>query len=89
MYPNISSGITIAKVLSGVNKSLNIAREIIPIYQTISPMIGNARKAFSLLKEMNIPSISKSTPSNNLNSNKKTTNVISSNSSVNHPSFFQ
>lgn len=90
MYPNLRSGITIAKVLSSVNKSLNIAKEIIPIYQSISPMIGNARRAFSLLKEFK--GFNLGTPQNSsLTSNdtplKKTTNSVSSNSS--YPSFFQ
>lgn len=89
MYPNLRSGITIAKVLSSVNKSLNIVKEVIPIYQSISPMIGNARRAFSLLKEFNGLNLGNkrniSLPNNA--PSKKTTNTVSSNS--NYPSFFQ
>ena len=52
MFSNvISSGITLAKVLSGLSKSINIAKEVIPLYESVKPMIRGAK---NLLKILNI-----------------------------------
>jgi len=42
-----------SKILSGAYKTLTLANQIIPLYQQVSPMIKNARNAFSVLKEFN------------------------------------
>lgn len=89
MFPGQGSGLSLTRVLSGISKTLNIAREIIPIYEQTKPMIQNAKKTFLLLKEVK-PSSNKSintSKTNQNNYNKKTTTV--SNSSINNPSFFK
>ena len=50
MFSNvISSGITLAKVLSGLSKSINIAKEVIPLYESVKPMIGSDKNYFKYL----------------------------------------
>lgn len=47
---NISS-FTFPKILNGAYKTLTLANQIIPLYQSISPMVRNAKNTFSILKE--------------------------------------
>lgn len=50
---NISNGITISKVLSGISKTLGIVNQALPIYKEIKPIIGNTKKVISILKDFN------------------------------------
>lgn len=65
----IGTGLTLTKILGGLSKTLSIANQAIPIYKEIKPMIGNARKVMSVLKEFN------NTSNSSLNTTKKTLNV--------------
>ena len=56
MFPN-SNPLSFTKIISGISKSLNIVNQIIPLYENAKPMINNARKAFSILKEINFNNI--------------------------------
>jgi len=47
------SSFTFSKVLSGAYKTLGLANQIIPLYQQVSPMVKNAKSAFSVLKNFN------------------------------------
>lgn len=47
------SNFTFSKVLSGAYKTLGLANQIIPLYQQVSPMVKNAKSAFSVLKNFN------------------------------------
>ena len=56
MYPNpLNSGLSLGKVLNGINKTLNVANQIIPIYMQTKPMIENAKSAFGVAKEFLAP----------------------------------
>lgn len=48
---SVTSGLSLTKVLTGLNKTLSIANQVIPIYQQAKPMIQNARGALKILKE--------------------------------------
>ena len=74
----VSSGLTFAKVLGGISKTLSIANQVIPLYQQAKPMIHNATTILSVLKDVNKPS------NNTKPTNEKTTNnsVTSSNNSL-------
>ena len=89
MFPNIPGGFNLSRLLGGISKSLNVANQVIPIYQQLSPMVQNARKAFGSLKEManskTTINSSKPTANNNINMNQKRAIINSSN----NPSFFQ
>lgn len=49
----ISNSLSIGKVLNGISKGLSIANQVIPFYQQVKPMVGNARKILHVLKEFN------------------------------------
>lgn len=56
-----TSSLSITKVLSGLKKGLQIAKEAIPLYKEIKPMVSNARNILSIAKEINSPNIKKKT----------------------------
>lgn len=82
MFPRPSSGLSLMKVISGISKTLSIAQQAIPIYEQTKPMIANARKAFSVIKELNIPKKNDS-PKQNAVIKKERLPV-----NTNNPSFF-
>lgn len=49
--PNMNSGLSLTKILGGINKVLGIANNAIPIYKEIKPMASNARKIIQVLRE--------------------------------------
>lgn len=68
----VGSGLSLTKVLGGISRGLSIANQVIPLYQQAKPMIQNAKKVMSVLKEFN-------KPSNTINStNNKTTVEVNS-----------
>ena len=45
MFSNvIGTGLTLTKVISGLSKTVNIVKEVIPIYENVKPMLGNTKK---------------------------------------------
>lgn len=78
-----TSSLSITKVLSGLKKGLQIAKEAIPLYKEIKPMVNNARNILSIAKEINSPTIKKKTIT--MPEKKEETNYSSS---IN-PTFFQ
>ena len=75
-------------VLGGLSKTLNVVNQAIPLYKQVTPMISNARKAISLIKEFSNTSINKTLT--NINENVKPT--IQSHVKIdnkNRPTFFQ
>lgn len=93
MFPSnmIKTGLTLPKVLGGISKTLNVANQVIPLYMQAKPMIQNARKAFTLAKEiMAPPNETKKSPT------KKATSTVTlqkkeeyiSPTSQNNPVFF-
>lgn len=92
MFPRPTSGLSIIKILTGINKSLSIAKEILPIYESVKPAIQNSGKIVSSLKSGNLFKIN-NTKNNistkNESQRKNTTNSSISNYNVNSPSFFQ
>jgi hypothetical protein len=87
MFSNvISSGITLAKVLSGLSKTINIAKEVIPLYESVKPMIGSAKNLPKILNSLNRGSkVSESTKE--VNSSTIKTTIESS--LINNPTFFK
>lgn len=75
---------SLIKILGGVSKTLNVANQLIPLYNQAKPMITNARNILGVLKTVN------TTSSNNIEtSDYKIKKEESSNSSnFNNPTFF-
>ncbi len=46
-------GLSLAKIIGGLSKTLQIANQVIPIYQKAKPMIKNARSIMNVLKTIN------------------------------------
>lgn len=47
----ITRGLSFAKIIGGISKTLQIANQVIPLYQKAKPMISNARSMMGILKE--------------------------------------
>ncbi len=64
MFPGVArTGLTLPKVLGGIQKTLNIANQVIPLYVQVKPIIKNAQSAFSVAKGLlATPSTNQSTP---------------------------
>ena len=85
MFSNvISSGITLAKVLSGLSKSINIAKEVIPLYESVKPMIRGAKNLPKILNTLN-----KSSKENETNKKYSTIKTTIGSSLINNPTFFK
>lgn len=85
MFSNvISSGITLAKVLSGLSKSINIAKEVIPLYESLKPMIRGAKNLPKILNTLN-----KSSKENETNKKYSTIKTTIESSLINNPTFFK
>lgn len=87
-----TSGLTFSKVLSGISKTLNVANQVIPLYQQAKPMINNAKTIMSVLKGLTNkdtntkPNITKTTNTNKIEDVSNHNTATISNSS---PIFFQ
>ena len=85
MFSNvISSGITLAKVLSGLSKSINIAKEVIPLYESVKPMIRGAKNLPKILNTLN-----KGSKENETNKKFSTIKTNIESSLINNPTFFK
>ncbi len=60
----LSRGLSLGKILNGLSKTLSIANQAIPIYEQVKPMVGNAKKLFSLVKEFKNTPVEKETKPN-------------------------
>lgn len=90
MFPNyaVPKTFTLSKILGGLSKTLNVANQVIPLYQQAKPLIGNARSILGVLKEFNTSDeIKKEEIKENKNIEKEETFTISSND-FNNPTFF-
>ena len=94
MFPQaIRTGLTLPKILTGINKTLTVANQIIPIYVQAKPMIQNMKGAFQVAKEFMNQTKTPSKPQNN-NTQKVIQTTPNQNqpkriqSSVSNPVFF-
>ena len=91
---NVTSGLTLTKVLGGISRGLSIANQVIPLYQQVKPMVQSAKKVIGVLGELNKTSNSNNNSSNA--TNKTTVEVTPKEKteplrvqSTNNPVFFQ
>lgn len=61
---SLSKGLSLTKIIGGISRTLQIANQVIPLYQKAKPAIQNAKNVLNVLKEMN-------KSSNNSNTSKK------------------
>lgn len=89
-YQIVRNPLSFSKIIGGLSKGLSIANQVIPLYQQAKPLIKNAQSAFSILKNLNLRSISQTLTSNNnqvTNTTPKTTPTPQP-STTSKPSFF-
>lgn len=56
MFPNVPrASLSLTKILGGINKTLNIANQVIPLYVQAKPIIQNASSAMKVAKEFLAP----------------------------------
>ena len=73
----ITRGLSFTKIIGGISKTLQIANQMIPLYQRAKPMIQNARTIMSTLKNLTSSS-SKDASSKSVNSNSTTKSMNTS-----------
>ena len=71
----ITNNLSISKVIKGISKALNIANQVIPLYQQVKPIINNASSILSVFKEFN-SNDDKNTTSSSSNNIKTTPKVL-------------
>lgn len=49
---SLGKGLSLVKVIGGISKTLQVANQIIPLYQKAKPAISNARNVLKVLKGM-------------------------------------
>lgn len=81
-----TNSLSLSKILSGLSKGLGIVNQAIPIYKEVKPMVSNARKVLSVVKEIKKPS--NNTKIIDIEPKKVVTNNITPHNS-NTPVFFQ
>lgn len=50
--PGLTKALTFPKIIGGISKTLQIANQIIPLYQRAKPMIANAKSIIGVMKSM-------------------------------------
>ena len=79
----MNNNLSLAKIISGLSKALNLARQALPLYKEIKPVL---EKSTNLLANLNNSNTKKSNTSINSDTKKNETKEISSSS---NPKFFQ
>lgn len=85
----ITKGLSLTKIIGGISKTLQIANQVIPLYQKAKPMISNARSLFSIVKEIGSSS-NKTTSNTSIPTNKtiSTKKEIQKKETTTSPTFF-
>lgn len=52
---NSTSNFSLIGILSGLNKTLGVAKEVLPLIKQTKPLVNNVRTAYSLIKSVNSP----------------------------------
>lgn len=74
------------KILGGISKTLNVANQLIPLYNQAKPIISNARNILGVLKEFN--SKDSVNNKNTIESNDYQIKKEDNSSNSNNPTFF-
>ena len=64
---NGAGNFSFVSVLSGISKTLGVAREVIPLWQQTKPLISNMRTAYTLIKNVNTKNSTVSNRNNKAN----------------------
>lgn len=93
MFPErtLFSSLNITRLIGGLNRTLTVAKELIPIYREAKPLISNAKNAISTFKNITnkAPKIVENAHNNVKPLKEKIITIKSDNSNYNNPTFFQ
>ncbi len=89
MFPgrNLTNLLNIPRIINSLNNTLNIAKQIIPIYKEAKPMVNNIRDSFNKFKNYTNNNVIEHAHENIKEVKKKINTIKSVNS--NNPQFFQ
>ena len=89
MFPgrNITTILNIPRIINSLNNTLNVAKQIIPIYKEAKPMVNNIRESFNKLKKYTSNNVIEHAHENTKEVKEKINTLPSVNS--NKPIFFQ
>lgn len=85
--PVVPKTFTLTKFLGGISKTLNVANQLIPLYNQARPLISNARNILGVLKTMNTKESGTLAITNNSEKKESASDSISY-TNVNNPTFF-
>ena len=80
----MNNNFSLLKIINGLSKTINIANQMLPLYNQIKPIITNGSK---LLSNINIPNSTKENTNKIIN--KKNELETPTNNTNNLPTFFQ
>lgn len=78
--PTLLNNLSLGKILTGLNKTLNFVNQAIPLYQQIKPILNNSKDLLNIINNINKED---NTPKETI---KEEIKKVSSN---NLPTFFQ
>ncbi|HAB65800.1 MAG TPA: hypothetical protein DCE23_00385 [Firmicutes bacterium] len=84
----MNNGLSMLNVLNGLSRTLSVARQIIPLYKQIKPIVANSGKLLD-----NFKSIGMKNSNNKSVSNSNVNNIFNEDKNqrynVSYPTFFQ
>ncbi len=85
---SLGGGLNLAKIISGLSKTLQIANQVIPLYQKAKPMISNARSLLGVVKEFGKNTKNENPTPISVNKNRITNNSQTKKEGTTAPTFF-
>lgn len=55
----MNNGLSILKIVSGLSKTIGVARQLIPIYKQVKPMLSNSGKILNSISNFNLNKVNK------------------------------
>lgn len=84
--PMMPKTFSFTKILGGISKTLNVANQLIPLYNQAKPIISNARNILGVLKEFNTKDLAES--KNTIEAKDYEIKKEDNSSNINAPTFF-
>jgi hypothetical protein len=83
---NILGGLSLSKIIGGLNKTLGLVNQAIPLYTQLKPIFSNAKSLMKVVDIINKPDVKVTSTTNKIVQNVVATKKVSNN---NLPTFFQ
>ncbi len=83
---SLLQGLSLSKIIGGLNKTLNVVNQAIPLYQKLKPILGNAKDLLNVVNIINTPENIDNKKDDDIKNNKV---IEAKKVSTNLPTFFQ